>query len=145
MYGLRTEATRLKREVDTTHAAYRTLYEESQDLYRRWEQASQTKSADAPRLAAEWRVKDQEAEQAKLLFTTAEDRYKSREAQGSVRLNTFKQEVFDQEKAITTYAATSAKECFADGYAAWRADPDFLQANAPKAFAWFQRLSGEQP
>ena len=32
---------------------------------------------------------------------------------------------------ITSYAHTNATEFFAEAYAAWRADPEFLQANAP--------------
>jgi hypothetical protein len=50
-----------------------------------------------------------------------------------------------RETPITSYAATDAKEFFAEAYAAWRADPEFLEANAPVAFAWFEALSKEEP
>ena len=84
-------------------------------------------------------------EVAKALFKEAEDQYQERANQGSPRLREFTDQVVPQSSPITSYAGSSPKEFFAEAYAAWRADPEYLQANAPRAFNWFEALSSQAP
>jgi hypothetical protein len=144
-YRLRAEATRLKRASDSAHTSYEATYRESQSLQRQWSEAKQRQSPDEAKLSAAWKVKDRAAETARSLFADAERLYQERADQGSARLRDFEKQVHGNTRPITSYAATSPKEFFAEAYAAWRADPEFLQANAPRAFAWFEKLSQQAP
>ncbi len=42
-----------------------------------------------------------------------------------------------REAAVTTYGATGRAEAFAEAYMLYRADPEYLRANRPETFRWF--------
>jgi hypothetical protein len=144
-YRLRVDATLLKQKSDAAFKSYETAYGEAQSLQRQWTEAKARKSPDEAILSAAWKVKDKAAEAAKALFKDAEDQYQKRADKGSERLREFTDQVVPATTPITSYAGTSPKEFFAEAYAAWRADPEYLQANAPTAFRWFENLSSQAP
>jgi hypothetical protein len=144
-YELRVQATALKKTSDDAHRKYRALFDESRALERQWSDARGRRSPDEAKLAAAWKAKDNAAEAAKLLFQEAESGYQKRAKEGSRRLSEFGEQVAAHNTPITSYAATSGKEFFAEAYAAWRADPEFLKANASAVFDWFEVLSTKQP
>jgi hypothetical protein len=145
MYRLRVEATALKAASDAAHSKYEVLYKESQALQKSWSETRDRNPVEAERLSSAWKVKNEEADAAKSAFQDAEARYQKRAGEGSGRLSEFSEQVAARDTPITSYAATNATEFFAEAYAAWRADPEFLRANAPIAFAWFEALGRKEP
>jgi hypothetical protein len=43
------------------------------------------------------------------------------------------------EQAVTPYGATGPQEAFAEAHMLFRTDPDYLRANRPQTFAWFNQ------
>jgi hypothetical protein len=43
------------------------------------------------------------------------------------------------EQAVTAYGATGTQEAFAEAYMLFKTDPDYLRANRPQTFSWFDQ------
>jgi hypothetical protein len=103
-YRLRVEATALKAASDAAYSKDQVLNEESGTLQKSWSDARHRNPTETARLQSAWKVKDGEAEAAKLAFQDAEGGYQKRVDEGSDRLTKFTEQVAARETPITSYA-----------------------------------------
>ena len=56
----------------------------------------------------------------------------------SRRLLAFERDVLAREEPVSNYGAESSSEAFAEAYAVYRSDPEFLRRHRPVAYQWFE-------